>query len=130
MKRKWLILLIGLVLLSVCAGKLYINNQKELQQKKTNEAERMSVVKLKETFAGIESVKFNIAHNQGIQDGYTMDVSVTSETNDNSSTLRFTYWWKSQIISDIGYTKGTTLTKGVTLEKVNVTYLNGEESEL
>lgn len=90
----------------------------------------MSVVKLKETFAGIESIKFNIAHNQGIQDGYTMDVSVTSETNDNSSTLRFTYWWKSQIISDIGYTKGTTLTKGVTLEKVNVTYLNGEESEL
>ena len=126
MKRKWLILLIGLVLLSVCAGKLYINNQKELQQKKTNEAERMSVVKLKETFAGIESIKFNIAH----KDGYTMDVSVTSETNDNSSTLRFTYWWKSQIISDIGYTKGTTLTKGVTLEKVNVTYLNGEESEL
>lgn len=130
MKRKWLIFLIGLVLLSICVGKLYITNQKELEQKKTNEAERMSVVKLKETFADIESVKFNIAHNQGIQDGYTMDVSVTSETNDTPSTLRFTYWWKSKIISDIGFIKGSTLTKGVTLEKVNVTYLNGEESEI
>lgn len=82
MKRKRWIILICLVLITVCIGMLYLTIQKNIEEKKiievqeSIEAQRMSVLKLKETFAGIESVKFNKAHYNSLIEGYMMDVTL------------------------------------------------------
>lgn len=130
MKRIWLIILIGSVLLTVCVGNLYLTNQKDTQQKKTTEAERMSVVKLKETFAGIESVKFNKAHYNSMIGGYMMDVTLTYQEGTYSPTFTFTYWEDSQRIGELGIGYDVKSTEGVTLEKVKVKYLDGKESDI
>ncbi|AOA02619.1 MULTISPECIES: hypothetical protein [Carnobacterium] len=136
MKRKRWIILICLVLITVCVGTLYLTIQKNIEEQKiievqeSIEAQRMSVLKLKETFAGIESVKFNKAHYNSLIEGYMMDVTLNYQSGTYLPMKYFNYWEKSQQIGGFTMGVGHNENEGVTLKKVKVTFLNGDESEI
>ena len=60
-KTTWLLIVMGLLIVIGIGGKVFIDNQKEKEEKAEEaliEAERMSVAALKNTFADIKSVEF------------------------------------------------------------------------
>lgn len=136
MKRKRWMILICSVLFTVCVGTLYLTIQKNIDEQKiiethkSVEAQRMSVVRLKETFAGIESVKFNKADYNSLIEAYMMEVTLNCQEGGHIPIKYFNYWGKSQVIG--GFTMGPDRNQdaGVTLKKVKVTYFNGDEGEV
>ena len=94
------------------------------------EAERMSVIALKNTFQDIKSVEFLYTSYEPIPDVYFTTVRMS---NNEGKTAEFGYsFFKSRdkITSFEVVDKNGVQTKGETTEKVQITYSNGEKEEI
>lgn len=132
-KKNWLILLIGLVLIIGIGGKIYMDNQKEkaVQQQEKNklEAEKMSVVALKNMFADIKSVEIEKTGFNEMTGAYRMFVKMTNTRNESVS-FTYGFWKKRNEIGDYGVEDREVQVKGKTTDSIKVTYSNGEREEI
>ena len=94
------------------------------------EAERMSVIALKNTFQDIKSVEFLYSYYEPVPDGYTFLVQMT---NQQGKTIEFDYSFfkkDKKIMSYLVVDKYGVQIKGETTRKVQITYSNGEKEVL
>jgi hypothetical protein len=135
-KKVWL--LIGIGLLLVVGMKVFMDNGKDraiTKEQKVEveiiEAERMSVVALKKTFADIRSVEFEESRYNTMTGLYSMIVKMT---NVDEEFVVFDYMFTTNKPDEIeGWgviDKEKVQIKGETKSKVNVIYTNGSEEEV
>jgi hypothetical protein len=135
-KKVWLLIVIGLLL--VVGMKVFMENEKDRAVTKEQkveaeiiEAERMSVVALKKTFADIKSVEFEKSHYNKMTGFYSMLVKMT---NVDEEFVVFDYMFTTNKPNEIeGWgviDKEKVQIKGETKSKVNVIYTNGREEEV
>ncbi len=132
--KKNLLIVIGVILLAGVVGKIYMDHQNTKEQKAEEEkleAERMSVVALKETFADIKSVEFEWSEYTKMTGFYDMFVKMT---NINGEFVKFDYMYTTNRPKEIGgwgvIDKEKVQKNGKTKDKVHVIYTNGDEEEL
>ncbi|WP_420999813.1 hypothetical protein ACOJIU_09375 [Carnobacterium maltaromaticum] len=132
-KKNWLILLIGLVVIIGIGGKIYMDNQKEkaVQQQEKNklEAEKMSVVALKNMFTDIKSVEIEKTGFNEMTGSYGMFVKMTNTKNE-SVTFSYSFWVKSNEIGYYSVKNEQVQVEGKTKDIIKVTYSNGESEEI
>jgi hypothetical protein len=135
-KKVWLLIVIGLLL--VVGIKVFMENEKDraiTKEQKVEveiiEAERMSVVALKKTFADIRSVEFEESRYNTMTGLYSMIVKMT---NVDEEFVVFDYMFTTNKPDEIeGWgviDKEKVQIKGETKSKVNVIYTNGSEEEV
>jgi hypothetical protein len=135
-KKVWLLIVIGLLL--VVGMKVFMENEKDRAVTKEQkveaeiiEAERMSVVALKKTFADIRSVEFEESRYNKMTGFYSMIVKMT---NVNEEFVVFDYMFTTNRPNEIeGWgviDKEKVQVKGETKGKVKVIYTNGSEEEV
>lgn len=131
MKKKWVFIVIGLLLVAGIGGKMYMDKREEQKEAEKIEAERMSVVALKNTFAGIKSVEIEHADYNVMTGIYDFYVKMT---NINGESVRFDYSFATNNPNEIGsfgvVDKEKVQIKGKTKTKVKVIYTNGNKEEV
>ena len=139
MKNKiWLFVVIGLLLMIGIGGKAFMGNQKDKEVTREQkveaeiiEAERMSVVALKKTFADIKSVEFEKSRYNKMTGFYSMIVKMT---NGDEEFVEFDYKFTTNKPNEIeGWgvvDKEKFQKKGETESKVKVIYTDGSEEEV
>jgi hypothetical protein len=135
-KKVWLLIVIGLLL--VVGMKVFMENEKDRAVTKEQkveaeiiEAERMSVVALKKTFADIRSVEFEESRYNTMTGFYSMIVKMT---NVDGEFVVFDYLFTTNRPNEIeGWgviDKEKVQIKGETTSKVKVIYTNRSEEEV
>ena len=114
-------------------GKVFIDNEqdKENTREQKVEAERMSVVALKKTFADIKSVEFEKSRYNKMTGFYSMIVKMT---NGDEEFVEFDYMFTTNKPNEIeGWgviDKEKVQKRGETESKVKVIYTDGSEEEV
>lgn len=133
-KTTWLLIVMGLLIVIGIGGKVFIDNQKEKEEKAEEaliEAERMSVAALKNTFADIKSVEFEKSIYNEKTGFYSM---ILKMTNVDEEFVVFDYMFTTNRPNEIeGWgviDKEKVQKKGETKSKVKVIYTNGSEEEV
>src|SRR5699024_6463820 len=93
------------------------------------EAERMSVVALKNKYADIKSVEFEKSGYDEMTGAYAMFVIMTNQKNE-SVKFSFTFWKEREEIGSAGVKDREVQVKGVTTNEVRVIYSNKDEGEV
>ncbi len=134
--KKWLFVVIALLLIVGVGGKVFMDKQKkqemkEQQEIETNkiEAERMSVVALKETFADIKSVEFEKSVYNEMTGSYSFHIKMTNSFN-KSVSFTYSFWLESREIGGYGIEDKEVQSEGVTTNMVRVIYSNKDEGEV
>ncbi|TXL62548.1 hypothetical protein FHP05_12135 [Cerasibacillus terrae] len=131
MKKKWVFIVIGLLLVVGIGGKVYMDKKEERKEAEKIEAERMSVEALKNTFADIKSVEFEAIEYTVMTGYYDMFVKMT---NINGEFVRFSYSFTTNHPNEIDswrvVDKEKVQKKGQTKNKVKVIYTDGSEEEI
>lgn len=129
--KKKLLIVIGIMVLLGIGGKMYIDHQKVKVQKAEEEkveAERLSVVALKETFVDIKSVVFKKSGYNKMTGSYNMIVEMT---NIDQESVEFDYLFRTNTPEKISgwriVDKDGVQKKGKTKTDVQVTYSNDEQ---
>src|SRR5690625_2291088 len=120
MKRKWIVFLC--LLLIIIGGKLYMDNRAAQKEADLIEAERMSVIALKNTFQDIKSVEFLYTSYEPIPDGYFFVVRMSNHQWETAE-FRYSFFKKDKKLMNylIVDQHGVQL-EGKTIGKVHVTY--------
>lgn len=133
-KKTWLYVVIGLlVIVGIIGigGKVYMDKQEEKREAEKIEAERMSVIALKNTFEGIKSVEFEGTGYTEMTGYYDMIVKMT---NVNGESVRFDYSFATNHPNEIagwGVIDEEVVQKsGKTKGKVDVIYSDNSEGEV
>lgn len=87
MKKKALFLIIGLLII-IWGGKVYMDKRAEQKEAEKIEAERMSVVALKNTFSDIKSVEIEKSSYNEMTDSYRVFVKMM---NQEGMSVKFSY---------------------------------------
>ena len=131
MQKKWVLIVIGLLLVSGIGGKVYLDKKEAAKEAEKIEAERMSVEALKNTFADIKSVEFEAIEYTVMTGYYDMFVKMT---NINGEFVRFSYSFTTNHPDEIDswrvVDKEKVQKKGRTKSKVEVIYTDGSEEEV
>jgi|SRR5699024_1609027 len=130
MKKKWVLFVMGLLLVAGIGGKVYMDKREAAKEAEKIEAERMSVEALKNTFADIKSVEFEKSSYNVMTGYYGMFVKMT---NQEGKSVRFSYsYGKSTPYETGGYMlkDEEVQIEGITTNKVQVIYSNHEEDEV
>ncbi|TXL62542.1 hypothetical protein FHP05_12105 [Cerasibacillus terrae] len=130
MKKKWVFLVIGLLLIIGIGGKIFMDQKEAEKEVEKIEAERMSVEALKNTFADIKSVEFEKSGYNVMTGSYRMFVKMT---NQEGKSVRFSYSYeKSTPYETGGYMlkDEEVQIEGITTNKVQVIYSNKVEGEV
>ena len=91
--KKGLFIVIAILLIIGLGGKMYMEKQKEQKEAEKIEAERMSVIALKNTFADIESVEIKKSGFDKKTGAFDVFVKMTNQKNE-SVNFSYTYWKK------------------------------------
>ncbi|TXL62544.1 hypothetical protein FHP05_12115 [Cerasibacillus terrae] len=129
MKKKWVFLVIGLLLVVGIGGEVYMDKKEERKETEKIEAERMSVVALKNKYADIKSVEFEKSGYDEMTGAYAMFVIMTNQKNE-SVKFSFTFWKEREEIGSAGVKDREVQVKGVTTNEVRVIYSNRDEGEV
>lgn len=131
MNKKWMVVIISVLLLAVVigvGGKVYMDKRAEQKEAEKIEAERMSVEALKNTFENIESVEFKKSGYDRKTGFYSMTVKMTS---DNGKFVEFYYEFSVNHPNKISawdvIDERNVQIEGKTKQKVKVTYTDGSE---
>lgn len=141
MNKKWVLIIIGILLFAGIIGTVGIGGKVFMDKKQAEkeqrqeaekiEAERMSVLALKNTFEGIKSVEFEKNAYNAMTGSYSMIVKMT---NINGEFVRFDYMFTKNRPNTIGgwgvIDEEKVQIEGETETKVDVIYTNGNEDEL
>ncbi|QUW23087.1 hypothetical protein JSQ81_05835 [Sporosarcina sp. Marseille-Q4063] len=136
-KKVWLLIVIGLIIVIGISGKVFVDNQKDRKVTREQEvegdkieAERMSVLALKNTFADIKSIKFKYTDFNAVTGTYGMEIEMSnlegkSAEFDYSFSEGITEITSYKVVDEIGVQK-----EGKTTGKVSVIYSNGSKGEI
>ncbi|VMZ93128.1 Uncharacterised protein [Streptococcus pneumoniae] len=102
--------------------------EKQQEQNKL-EAERMSVVALKNMFADIKSVAIEKSGFNEMTGSYPMLVKMTNTRNESVS-FTYSYWPGSNKIGGWGVENSKIQVEGKTTASIKATYSNGESEEI
>ncbi len=133
LKRR-LLMVISIIIIVGIIGKMYMDHQNVKEQKAEEqklEAERMSVVALKETFADIKSLEFEGTGYTTMTGYYDMNVKMTSKSENS---VNFDYSFSTNHPSEIAAWSVVDEEKvqipGKTKSKVEVTYSDGSKEDI
>jgi len=127
--KKGLFIVIAILLIIGLGGKMYMEKQKEQKEAEKIEAERMSVIALKNTFADIESVEIKKSGFDKKTGAFDVFVKMTNQKNE-SVNFSYTYWKEKDKLGSIGINDEGVQVDGVTTNKVRIIYSNKEEGEV
>ena len=133
----WLFAGIGLLLMIGIGGKVFMDNHQDKEDTREQkveaeliEAERMSVVALKNTFADIRSLEFENTASNEMTGTYRMFVKMT---NQKSESVNFSFSFEKESPSETGgyvVEDEEIQVEGVTTNKVQVIFSNKDEDEV
>ncbi|HLR24048.1 MAG TPA: hypothetical protein VK100_10090 [Pseudogracilibacillus sp.] len=132
MNKKWMVVIISLLLLVVLigvGGKMYMDKRAKQKEDEKIEIERKSVEALKERYANIKTVEIEKTAYNKMTGAYSLYVKMT---NDKSESVNFSYtfWEKREEIGAAGLENEEVQVKGVTKDKVRVIYSNNKEEDV
>lgn len=131
--KKWVFILIGMLVLSGIGGRMYMINQQEKaeqrQEKNKLRAEKKSVKVLKNTFKDIKSVEFKQTGHNEMTGSYRMYVKMTNSKNE-SVEFDYSFWKERNEIGSYGVENRDVQVEGVTTNGVQVIYSNQEKGEI
>lgn len=132
MNKKWMVVIISLLLLVVLigvGGKMYMDKRAKQKKDEKIEIERKSVEALKERYANIKTVEIEKTAYNKMTGAYSLYVKMT---NDKSESVNFSYtfWEKREEIGAAGLENEEVQVKGVTKDKVRVIYSNDKEEDV
>jgi len=134
MNKKWLYVLIGLLLLTIIisiGGKVYMDNRENQKEADMIEAERLSVQALKNTFADIQAVEFDKSSYNNITGYYSMNVKMTNREEESVQfSFMFTTNQPDEIDGWVVKDKKNVQKEGETTDEVKVIFSNGSKGEI
>ena len=134
MNKKWLYVLIGLLLLTIIisiGGKVYMDNRENQKEADMIEAERLSVQALKNTFADIQAVEFDKSSYNNITGYYSMNVKMTKREEESVQfSFMFTTNQPDEIDGWVVKDKKNVQKEGETTDEVKVIFSNGSKGEI
>ena len=125
-KRSLAILLI--VILGI-GGKVYMDKREVQKQQDLLAVEKQSVKVLKNTFADIKEVKIEKSARNEMTGSYRIVILMTNK-QDQSIYFSYSFWKERNEIGSYGIVDEKKQKEGNTLNKVKVTYSNGNEESI
>ncbi|TXL62546.1 hypothetical protein FHP05_12125 [Cerasibacillus terrae] len=129
MKKKWVFIVIGLLLVVGIGGKVYMDKKEERKEAEKIEAERMSVEALKNTFADIKSIEIEKSGFDKKTGSFDVFVKMTNQKNE-SVNFGYNFWISEENLGAIIIEDAEVQVDGLTTNKVHVIYSNKEEDEV
>ncbi|WP_165005101.1 MULTISPECIES: hypothetical protein [unclassified Enterococcus] len=123
--RKLSLVILMIITLGI-GGKVYMDKREEQKKQDLLAVEKQSVKVLKNTFADIKEVKINEAGKNEKTGSYGMYITLTTINNESVS-FSYTFWKEQNKIGSYSIENRNIQKKGITKEKVKVTYTNKEE---
>lgn len=129
MRKKWIFVTIALLLIIGIGEKKYMDKKEERKEAEIIEAERMSVVALKNTFKNIKSVEIEKSGFDKKTGAFDVFVKMTNQKNE-SVNFGYTFWIGEVELGAIIIVDEAVQVDGVTTNKVQVIYSNKKEGEV
>ncbi|EME8111675.1 hypothetical protein [Enterococcus faecium] len=124
-RRKTLFIILTILTIGI-GGKFYMDKREAQKQQDLLAVEKQSVKVLKNTFADIREVKINEAGKNEKTGSYGMHITLITINNETVS-FSYTFWKEQNKIGSYSIENRNIQKKGITKEKVKVTYTNKEE---
>ncbi|EGP5214773.1 hypothetical protein [Enterococcus faecium] len=124
-RRKTIVIILTILTIGI-GGKFYMDKREVQKQQDLLAVEKQSVKVLKNTFADIKEVKINEAGKNEKTGSYGMHITLITINNETVS-FSYTFWKEQNKIGSYSIENKNIQKKGITKEKVKVTYTNKEE---
>ncbi|MDR3760482.1 hypothetical protein [Enterococcus sp.] len=124
-RRKTIVIILTILTIGI-GGKFYMDKREAQKQQDLLAVEKQSVKVLKNTFADIKEVKINEAGKNEKTGSYGMHITLITINNETVS-FSYTFWKEQNKIGSYSIENRNIQKKGITKEKVKVTYTNKEE---
>ncbi|WP_165003486.1 MULTISPECIES: hypothetical protein [unclassified Enterococcus] len=128
-KIRKLSLTISLIAILGIGGKVYMDKREEQKQQDLLAVEKQSVKVLKNTFADIKEVKIEKSARNEITGSYRIVILMTNK-QEQSIYFSYSFWKEKNEIGSYGIVDEKKQKEGNTLNKVKVTYSNGNEESI
>ncbi|HAQ5736174.1 hypothetical protein ACFDBZ_11305 [Enterococcus lactis] len=126
--RKLSLAILFIIILGV-GGKVYMDKREVQRQKDLLAVEKQSVKVLKNTFADIKEVKIEKSARNEMTGSYRIVILMTNK-QDQSIYFSYSFWKERNEIGSYGIVDEKKQKEGNTLNKVKVTYSNGNEESI
>ncbi|MDU0319927.1 hypothetical protein RWU19_07850 [Enterococcus sp. 2STP] len=126
--RKLSLAILLIVILGI-GGKVYMDKREAQKQQDLLAVEKQSVKVLKNTFADIKEVKIEKSARNEMTGAYRMFVLMINN-HDQSIYFSYSFWKERNEIGSYGIVDEKKQKEGNTLNKVKVTYSNGNEESI
>ncbi|MDA5327453.1 hypothetical protein [Enterococcus lactis] len=124
-RRKTIVIILTILTIGI-GGKFYMDKREAQRQQDLLAVEKQSIKVLKNTFADIREVKINEAEKNEKTGSYGMHITLITINNETVS-FSYTFWKEQNKIGSYSIENRNIQKKGITKEKVKVTYTNKEE---
>lgn len=129
MKKKWVFIVIALLLIAGIGGKIYMDKREEQIEAEKIEAERMSVIALKKRYANIKSVEIKKSGYDKMTGAFDVTIKMTNDKNE-SANFTYPFWPEEGDIGAILTVDKKVQIKGETTKKIQVIYSNKKEGDV
>ncbi|EGP5068318.1 hypothetical protein E3427_000107 [Enterococcus faecium] len=126
--RKLSLAILFIIILGI-GGKVYMDKREVQRQKDLLAVEKQSVKVLKNTFADIKEVKIEKSARNEMTGSYRIVILMTNK-QDQSIYFSYSFWKERNEIGSYGIVDEKKQKEGNTLNKVKVTYSNGNEESI
>ncbi|EME8150988.1 hypothetical protein [Enterococcus faecium] len=126
--RKLSLAILFIIILGI-EGKVYMDKREVQRQKDLLAVEKQSVKVLKNTFADIKEVKIEKSARNEMTGSYRIVILMTNK-QDQSIYFSYSFWKERNEIGSYGIVDEKKQKEGNTLNKVKVTYSNGNEESI
>ncbi|EGP4722507.1 hypothetical protein EGW26_00630 [Enterococcus faecium] len=126
--RKLSLAILFIIILGI-GGKVYMDKREVQRQKDLLAVEKQSVKVLKNTFADIKKVKIEKSARNEMTGSYRIVILMTNK-QDQSIYFSYSFWKERNEIGSYGIVDEKKQKEGNTLNKVKVTYSNGNEESI
>lgn len=126
--RKFSLAILLIVILGI-GGKVYMDKREVQKQQDLLAVEKQSIKVLKNTFADIKEVKIEKSARNEMTGSYRIVILMTNK-QDQSIYFSYSFWKERNEIGSYGIVDEKKQKEGNTLNKVKVTYSNGNEESI
>ncbi|HGH4038575.1 hypothetical protein [Enterococcus sp. C76] len=127
-RRKTIVIILTILAIGI-GGKFYMDKREAQRQKDLLAVEKQSVKVLKNTFADIKEVKIEKSARNEMTGSYRIVILMTNK-QDQSIYFSYSFWKERNEIGSYGIVDEKKQKEGNTLNKVKVTYSNGNEESI
>ncbi|HAQ2066982.1 TPA: hypothetical protein IXI03_001088 [Enterococcus faecium] len=127
-RRKTIVIILTILTIGI-GGKFYMDKREMQRQKDLLAVEKQSVKVLKNTFADIKEVKIEKSARNEMTGSYRIVILMTNK-RDQSIYFSYSFWKERNEIGSYGIVDEKKQKEGNTLNKVKVTYSNGNEESI